>query len=76
MIVYRIDILVGETFVTVGYVRRDYYSNRAAIEMAETIPELWQQAVGHGISPHIEAWNDTHENGDSVTGWTWRAHRW
>jgi len=76
MIVYRIEILVREAFVTIGYVRRDYYSNRAAIEMAETIPELWQQTINHGINTYLVIWNDAHENGDSITSWTWRIHRW
>ena len=76
MIVYRIEILVREAFVTIGYVRRDYYSNRAAIEMTATIPELWQQTIGHGINTHLVTWNDAHENGDSITSWTWRARTW
>jgi len=80
MMIYEVSILVHDDtighFEVIGYVRRDYYSTYAALEMARSIPELRAMMEGHGVDVRCITWDRTHRDGDSITSWTGRTHRW
>jgi hypothetical protein len=83
MLVYEVQRLVFRnredylgTFETVGYIRRDYYSNNAARQMAESIRGIWRLVEGHGVDFRLVTWDHAHEEGDSVTSWAWRVRSW
>jgi len=80
VIIYRVERLVRDNgighFEVIGYVRRDYYNNHAAVEAAEAIPQLERLMRNHGIDTPCHIWDKTHELGDSITSWIWRVRTW